>query len=173
MPNWVLLGCKLCLPFAFNQTNPCHVIPLECLLLGAFYRSCLFQLPYWASPNLPLQTTLFVAVLGQCPGTAFFVHNTNLAADLTPNPLPTCKNVSSPQLARSVIETQHPNHVRISFLISTGSKLVDAIIEGVLSQDKAFFEGIVGLLLKKITQYWLKRPKRIVTTNFDPVLTTH
>jgi hypothetical protein len=39
-----------------------------------------------------------------------------------------------------------------------------------LSQDKAFFEGIVVLLLKKITQYWLKRPKKIVTTNFDPVL---
>jgi hypothetical protein len=32
------------------------------------------------------------------------------------------------------------------------------------------FEGIVVLLLKKITQYWLKRPKKIVTTNFDPVL---
>jgi hypothetical protein len=56
------------------------------------------------------------------------------------------------------------------FLVSTGAKLVDAIIEGVLSQDKAFFEGIVVLLLKKITQYWLKRPKKIVTTNFDPVL---
>jgi hypothetical protein len=54
--------------------------------------------------------------------------------------------------------------------LSTGAKLVDAIIEGVLSQDKAFFEGIVRLLLKKITQYWLKRPKKIVTTNFDPVL---
>jgi hypothetical protein len=56
-------------------------------------------------------------------------------------------------------------------MLSTGAKLVDAIIEGVLSQDKAFFEGIVVLLLKKITQYWLKRPKKIVTTNFDPVLT--
>jgi hypothetical protein len=54
--------------------------------------------------------------------------------------------------------------------ISTGAKLVDAIIEGVLSQDKAFLEGIVVLLLKKITQYRLKRPKKIVTTNFDPVL---
>jgi hypothetical protein len=61
--------------------------------------------------------------------------------------------------------------VRLFFgYISTGAKLVDAIIEGVLSQDKAFFEGIVVLLLKKITQYWLKRPKKIVTTNFDPVL---
>jgi hypothetical protein len=57
-------------------------------------------------------------------------------------------------------------------LVSTRAKLVDAIIEGVLSQDKAFFEGIAVLLLKKITQYWLKRPKRIVITNFDPVLNT-
>jgi hypothetical protein len=47
---------------------------------------------------------------------------------------------------------------------------MDIIIEGVLSQCKAFFKGIVGLLLKKTTQYWLKRPKRIVAIYFVPVL---
>jgi hypothetical protein len=31
------------------------------------------------------------------------------------------------------------------YYLSTRAKLVDAIIEGVLSQDKAFFEGIVVL----------------------------
>jgi hypothetical protein len=33
--------------------------------------------------------------------------------------------------------------------VSAGAKLVDAIIEGVLSQDKAFFEGIVGAIAEK------------------------
>jgi hypothetical protein len=55
-------------------------------------------------------------------------------------------------------------------MISTKTKLVVVIIEGIMGQDKAFFEAIVVLLPKKITKYWLKRPKKIVTTNFDPVL---
>jgi hypothetical protein len=29
---------------------------------------------------------------------------------------------------------------------------------------------MAGLLLKKITQYWLKRPKRIIATYFVPAL---
>jgi hypothetical protein len=48
---------------------------------------------------------------------------------------------------------------------------MDILIEGVLSQDKAFFKGIVVLLLKKTTQYWLKIPKRIIAVYFVLVLT--
>jgi hypothetical protein len=49
---------------------------------------------------------------------------------------------------------------------------MDIIIEGVLSQDKAFFKGIVELLLKKTTQYWLKKAKRIIAIYFVPALKT-
>ena len=39
-----------------------------------------------------------------------------------------------------------------------------------MGQDKAFFEGIAALRLKKITKYWRKRPKWILSINSVQVL---
>ncbi len=54
--------------------------------------------------------------------------------------------------------------------LSTGTELIDKINAGILGQDKAFFEGIAALRLKKITKYWHKRPKWILSINSVPVL---
>ena len=56
--------------------------------------------------------------------------------------------------------------------ISIRTELFDKIDEGVLWQDKAFFEGIAALRLKKITKYWPERPKWILSNNYVQVLKT-
>ena len=53
---------------------------------------------------------------------------------------------------------------------STWTELIDKINAGILGQDKAFFEGIAALRLKKITKYWRKRPTWILSINSVQVL---